>query len=278
VTDRWFGNAGSWSFSDCRSCGIVWLDPAPKVDDIPALYDGYYTHSSGDEPPLAPPRSGTTKRLLARLMPWRRHAYLASLSHLEDLQPGRLLEIGCGSGAFLRSAEAAGWKVVGLDFDERAVQGCVASGLDVRAGDVLTEQLDAGSFDAVVMNNVLEHLYQPVETVSKIHSLLRKGGRLVSVTPNPRSLGHRIHGGAWRGLEPPRHLNLFSPPALKRMAASAGFSSAQAFSSAGGLAGRHVLIDSGASSLPPGAVLRAEQLLIMAGVQVGEWSVLVAHR
>jgi SAM-dependent methyltransferase len=163
-------------------------------------------------------------------MPWRRHAYLASLSHLEDLQPGKLLEIGCGSGAFLRSAKAAGWKVVGLDFDERAVQGCVASGLDVRAGDVLTEQFDAGSFDAVVMNNVMEHLHQPVETVSKVHSLLKKGGRLVSVTPNPRSLGHRIHGGAWRGLEPPRHLNLFSPPALKKMAVSVGFSSAQAFS------------------------------------------------
>jgi len=52
--------------------------------------------------------------------------------------------------------------------------------------------------------------------------LLKPGGRLAMATPNNQSLGHRIFQKHWRGLEPPRHLQLFSPRTLSECARRTG--------------------------------------------------------
>jgi SAM-dependent methyltransferase len=53
--------------------------------------------------------------------------------------------------------------------------------------------------------------------------VLRPGGRLVLTTPNALGLAHRQYGCHWRGLEPPRHLHLFTPTALQQCARTGGF-------------------------------------------------------
>ena len=85
------------------------------------------------------------------------------------------------------------------------------------------EDVSAGEgFDAVVLDNVLEHVPDPVATLRRAWSLVRAAGRLIVLTPNAASYGHARFGARWRGLEPPRHLVLFTPISFAAAALRAG--------------------------------------------------------
>lgn len=107
LKDRIFDVPGSWGFRRCSNptCRHVWLDPRPIVADLPLLYEEYYTHGSVAEetPPL------TTLKLLRRPLHFGYKAFVrfsglarereaAYEMYLPNRPPGRLLEIGCGSG------------------------------------------------------------------------------------------------------------------------------------------------------------------------------------
>lgn len=96
-------------------------------------------------------------------------------------------------------------------------------GLTVHLGRLGDLRFPESSFDAVTMKHVIEHVHDPVGLVRECLRLLKPRGRLVLVTPNVNGLGHRWFGENWRGLEPPRHLHLFTPWALGICASRAGF-------------------------------------------------------
>jgi SAM-dependent methyltransferase len=127
-----------------------------------------------------------------------------------------LLEIGCGAGNQLAALRQAGWDAHGVDFDPAAVATARGRGLQVDQGDVRDLHYPDASFDAVAMAHVIEHVANPVGLLTEIARLLKPGGRLVLITPNARSLGHLYFKRFWRGLEPPRHLVVFTPRALRR--------------------------------------------------------------
>jgi 2-polyprenyl-3-methyl-5-hydroxy-6-metoxy-1,4-benzoquinol methylase len=136
--------------------------------------------------------------------------------------PGaRLLDIGCGAGAFLEWAQDAGWQAVGLDFDQAAVTNARSRGLDVRLGTV--DVLDGHVlFDAITMSHVIEHVHDPGMLLKRVKALLKPGGIFWIETPNMDSTGHKTFGQSWLGLDPPRHLVLFRPSSLRALINSAG--------------------------------------------------------
>jgi SAM-dependent methyltransferase len=73
------------------------------------------------------------------------------------------------------------------------------------------------------MSHFVEHIHEPLQLLRECHRILTPGGRLLILTPNAASWGHRKFARCWRGLEPPRHLHLFSPPSLRRLLTLAGF-------------------------------------------------------
>ena len=135
----------------------------------------------------------------------------------------QLLDVGCGSGYRLRRMAEAGWKVEGIDFDQQAVKMARSKGFEVRCGSLVEASYPADTFDVVSMYHVIEHVDNPLNVLRECIRILRPGGRLVLATPNIQSWGHKRFGVAWRGLEPPRHLHLFSSAALNALLASAGF-------------------------------------------------------
>lgn len=246
LRDWLFGAPLTWTLARCDNprCGLHWLDPAPHPEDLNKLYAAYYTHVEPARP--APPsalkrdlRQAYLARRYGYALPVGRLARLASwllwLSpqrtarldndafHLPAVPGGRVLEVGCGAGEMLHSLRAKGWRAEGIDFDPRAVAAARSSGLDVRLGDLKDAPYPAASFDAVVMRHVIEHVPDPVQLLRECHRLLAPGGRLVVVTPNAQSLGHRVYGRAWRGLEPPRHLYVFTAAALASVVEQAAF-------------------------------------------------------
>jgi SAM-dependent methyltransferase len=157
------------------------------------------------------------------LLPFRRRQVEAQVRFLHHKPEGRLLDVGCGSGEWLLAMRDLGWEVEGVDFDGDAVQAAAEQGVLVRRGVLEDQHYPAGSFDAVTLNHVIEHVPDPLATLRECARVLRPGGDLVLFTPNNGSLGHRVFGCHWRGLEPPRHLHVFCPESMSALLRAAGF-------------------------------------------------------
>ncbi len=248
LRDYFFACApGAWSLYQCASCRSGYLNPRPTQETIGRAYSEYYTHQSNQSA-----ASGLRKlwhalrndyllsrfgfksahvmwpgRWLIRLLPiWRQGLDSVLARNLEPLPPGggSLLDIGCGNGNYLAFARDAGWQVRGLDFDPAAVAVARAKGLEVLEGTIELLRDEVACYDRITLSHVLEHAYDPWDILAACHRLLKPGGVLWLDTPNMNSSGRAVFGPYWRGLEPPRHVQLFSRACLKDQLLKLGFS------------------------------------------------------
>ena len=216
---------------------------------IGRAYGTYYTHS-GDKRRRQPKNLGRLKRVqraltngylnnrygtryqpesklgivLVRFFPAYKEALDSSFRLLSKPLVGqRLLDIGCGNGEFLSRARDAGWEVVGVDPDHNAVQASEHLDLDVRKGSISVLSHEVASFDAITLSHVIEHVHDPFRLMLEVRSLLKPGGKLYIDTPDIQSLGAKLFGSNWRGIESPRHLVLFSASGLELLLQRCGF-------------------------------------------------------
>jgi SAM-dependent methyltransferase len=106
---------------------------------------------------------------------------------------GRLLDIGAGRGEMLRAAQERGWSATGIEpVKAFALHAARHSGALIRQETVERCGFAEGSFDVVVLASVLEHLYNPDETLGEIARILRRGGALYVDVPNEDGLYFRI--------------------------------------------------------------------------------------
>jgi SAM-dependent methyltransferase len=247
LMDLTVGVPGTWTLRGCKRCGSAYLDPRPTPATIGRAYASYYTHRG----PVTSGPGTTTERILRRLHHgylnrWRGYSLVPTTSlgsvvvpllpqvraeaerlihHLPKSKEGaRLLDVGCGNGAFLDLMRWQGWDGVGIDADGDAVAIANSRGVPARVGtDTELERLPDQAFDAVSIHHLIEHSYDPVATLGQAYRLLRPGGLLWVATPNLDSFGHRHFGRDWRGLEPPRHLALFTSRSLRDAVTGVGF-------------------------------------------------------
>jgi SAM-dependent methyltransferase len=226
----------------CEDCRSAYLNPRPTAQSIELAYRSYYTHHASAPPPqvgwlrqglagdyrLA--RWGYSRgpripggRLIPRVLPSRGGIVDRDIRHLQAVPEGRLLDVGCGSGAFLTQMAALGWRAEGVDPDPAAVAAARRTGVEARLGTLADLELNEEAFDAITLSHVIEHLHDPAEDLRRLHRLLRPGGQLWIGTPNLEALSFRRFGCHWRGLEPPRHLVLFRRASLERILRRTGF-------------------------------------------------------
>jgi SAM-dependent methyltransferase len=232
LTDRLSGAPGTWRMARCPDarCAMLWLDPRPIAADLIKAYATYHTHGAPrwrSAAQLGLSALNTACKLLSRLLELgsglgRQRRELRTM-FIGDAAPGRLLEVGCGSGRFLARMRRAGWSVQGTDFDPVvAARVRERYGMDIGVGDLRALGYPADAYDVVAMSQVIEHVHDPLELLMESRRVLQPGGRLVLSTPNARALAHRRYGRAWRGLEPPRHLHIFTREALAQVARKCG--------------------------------------------------------
>ena len=250
MTDRIFRSApGRWTIWRCRRCGVGHPSPRPDEVTISRAYKSYDTHESNSAKWWMARRADGVRRLplalingrintrlgyrrqpvapvgdlLLPLMVRRDRELLAHLMHVRARPGGRLLDVGCGSGDYLKFMRSLGWTPIGIDPDPAAVETARGAGLDVHLGTVQAAQLPAGSFSAITLNHSIEHVHDPVALLRECRRLLASDGELVVFTPNLESEGHRRFGRDWFHLDPPRHLVIFTPSSLTLALIAAGF-------------------------------------------------------
>lgn len=202
---------GPFAYSRCNDCGALYateeLSPAALERYYPRHYAAYVDDAAFGLIRGTAHRVGMAKRCRT----------------IEQLcQGGRLLDIGCGAGAFLRAMQARGpWNVIGLERDQKAVKLARDSGLDVHWGDIATSNL-AGAFDVITLWDVIEHLERPRDILRRIAGWLAVDGWLILRTPDAASRQARWFGARWAGYDPPRHRVIYSFGALEILARRCG--------------------------------------------------------
>lgn len=247
LTDRiHVSTPGTWTLWRCLACRAGYLDPRPTPDSIHLAYGTYSTHHVAQRPANeeldlihrlrrgiangyrnvrygARDRPANPLGVLLALVPGQRELIDTHCRHMPKPRPGaRLLDVGCGDGFFLEFARRAGWSVVGVDFDQEAVKAARSRAMDIHLGGV--DAIDSTErFDGITLGHVIEHVHDPIAVLKTCHHLLKPGGWLWLQTPNLDALGHVQYGPHWRGLEPPRHLVLFTLESMKQALTKAGF-------------------------------------------------------
>jgi SAM-dependent methyltransferase len=195
---------------ECRECGTIQQPILPQGDALHELYremrdDEYLAEEEG--------RRATANRLLDRVAKHR--------------PKGRLLDVGCGHGLLLDEARRRGYDTVGIELSREAARHARATlGLDVR--EVPLEAFSEGrngdspgEFDAIVLADVIEHLDDPVAALDQCAALLKPGGVLCVVTPDPASATAKLAGKRWWGYLP-AHTVLLPRRTLRELIGAAG--------------------------------------------------------
>jgi len=195
----------------CLACRVAHWDSAWDAHQVVAHYRNYYADRSVVWSPITEQR------------------YHAILDRVEALRtPGRLLEVGCGTGHFLAVAAARGWQPVGLEISASAHEQIQRlntnrpSAFVVHAIDVMDADFPPGQFQTAILIEVLEHMVDPRACLQRLHAWLAPGGVLYLTTPNVDSLSRFALGARWRAIEP-EHRCLFNPRALATLLARSGF-------------------------------------------------------
>jgi SAM-dependent methyltransferase len=190
----------------CLKCSLVFTDDrtAPTAEELYPIVD----------------QSG---RRFARKIGWmlkmflrQREAFVRRLK-----ASGRLLDFGCGNGAFALQMSEVGFDVVGIEpFSLGATVTANRLALIQSPWERVTDEI--GTFDVITLWHVLEHLRRPVEMLRRLVAHLAPDGVLVVSVPNFASLQSATFRGSWFHLDPPRHLSHFEQATLERCLTQAG--------------------------------------------------------
>jgi 2-polyprenyl-3-methyl-5-hydroxy-6-metoxy-1,4-benzoquinol methylase len=200
-----------FAFSRCDDCTMVFLNPRLNVEATYAFYNGEWTAIYNETKFIGASESTEVDNRInyRNIDLLRRHLISSEKQH-------KLLEIGIGSGYFLRAAENAGFDVHGIDVDScniaRARQ---HFGDRVRNQDIYEAQYHEATFDVVYMRDVFEHVPNPSPMLREINRISRPGALIYIEVPNIQGLIYSAVGARHVCVFGFAHLNYWSPAALR---------------------------------------------------------------
>ena len=193
----------------------MFLNPPPSDEDLAKIYNAdYFLGNDSDEGRRT---TSELKRATAR-------QYLAELARYQGTPAGRMLEVGCGEGDFLAEAEAAGYEVLGVEYSE-AASATANERLKrgrVEQGELKSAKLPDAHFDVCVLNDVIEHVRDPIAFLREVQRVLRPGGALFIATPSLDSWSARSMKERWMEWKP-EHLLYFNSRNIQTALLKTGF-------------------------------------------------------
>jgi SAM-dependent methyltransferase len=198
----------------CTGCGCEWLAPAPSEAALARAYGTDY-YGGGESKFVGPVES---------VIRWFRDGRARSAQQFLGDLPSRVLDIGCGNGGFLASLGRLGpHELHGFELPGSAAERARSvPGLHLHVGAFSAQEFSPGSIRLITLFHVIEHLPDPGSFLDSAALLLQPGGRLRISLPNLQSWQAALSGQGWLHWDPPRHLWLAPPAAIRDRAARAG--------------------------------------------------------
>lgn len=201
----------------CDSCSVCYTFPAPPDELLAKIYSGEYW--------LRDDRGNTPKAVTGIVQRFNRFRLAAMVQPLlKRLKPkDRVLEVGCGSGQLAIYLQQCGFEVEVTDVSQDMLDQISDNfGIKGYCGDLQQISFEGNLYQAIIFNNVLEHLDAPRKNLEKACQLLDKEGFVFVEVPNIESVQFKLFRGSWFPLQLPEHLFHFSPNSLQNIAAKCG--------------------------------------------------------
>lgn len=190
--------------------GFLQTHPQPLTNELSRYYesDAYISHTDS--------KKGWFDFLYQSV---KRYSINKKVSLINSLNEGTgsLLDVGAGTGDFLKAAQNKGWTISGVEPNQKAREIANEKNLQLKESmeDVLNEK-----FDVVTLWHVLEHLPNLEASIQKIESLVAEGGTLIIAVPNFNSRDAKHYKNFWAAYDVPRHLWHFSQASMRSIFSS----------------------------------------------------------
>ena len=200
---------------ECQNCNFRLTNPRPDAHSIGSYYksEQYISHND------------TSKGLINSVYRVvRNYTLQTKLNLINTLNKGvgNILDVGCGTGAFLETCQAKGWKVTGMEPDADA-RGIAAEKLNSAIYTDLNALVGTAQFNIITLWHVLEHIADVNTIVEQLHQLLTEGGTILIAVPNSDSYDAAYFKEYWAAYDVPRHLHHFTPSTIQLLFNKHGF-------------------------------------------------------
>lgn len=210
----------SFAIVRCSDCGLVYTNPRPKLSQAGKIYPPEYSAYHFDKMPnsiIKKARNfmqqGKAKRILKCIQ--------------GGSGPARIMDVGCGGPTLLnllKDVAKTDLDLYGNDFSEKALEAVKGAGFNPVCGPFEDIQWQDDFFDVIVMNQVIEHLFDLSGNLDKASRLLKDGGTLFIETPSVDGIDAKLFRfNHWGGYHSPRHLQLFNAKTIRKTLEHHGF-------------------------------------------------------
>jgi len=205
-------NVNGFKIVRCQRCGLIFLNPRPKDKDLTKFYPHDYYGKGGRI-------KRTLEKQLTRFSHFLRRAIILKIK-----KKGRILDFGCGTGAFIAKFSRNEWERFGVELNPMGYNLAKKDkDLKITNIDLKRTHFPDKYFDVITAFSVIEHTNNPKEIIAEFFRILKDDGILYLSTPNAGGIGFLISGKNWFHLDTPRHLYLFDRKVFKKAIAGSGF-------------------------------------------------------
>lgn len=200
----------SFEIMECNDCSLRFTSPIPDENEIGKYYksDKYISHA---------------KRITSIFDVVYKIVRIFTLSSKRNIvkrisqkQSGTLLDIGCGTGDFLKIMKQSGWNITGVEINES-----VRNLAQANTGSIILDQTEffesEQKYDVITLWHSLEHLNTLTRFLEKISISLNANGVVIIAVPNYKSFDAEYYQQDWAAYDVPRHLYHFSFDAMVKL-------------------------------------------------------------
>ena len=229
--DTWFGDRRIWHIYYCTHCSASAVFPPPSDKFYGELHERSMKPYVGASPEDRYKLFATSRLLEGNDLYTRAAAHFPRFArHADDIprvhgrRDAPIAAIGSDRGRMVESLVNSGWThVMGLEANASWCRILHERGLPVQHGELFSTPPPAGGVVSVALNGTLEQFHDPVTALNLLRGWLRRHGRIYISTPNLDSIWLERYGPCWSRWHAPVHRHLFTPEALRRLAARAGY-------------------------------------------------------
>lgn len=181
--------------------------PQPRVENLPRYYESeeYISHTDT--------KRGIVSGLYQLVKKWSLQKKTKLILQLNN-GVGSLLDVGAGTGEFLKVAREKSWSVQGMEPNENARNLASEKGIELRAS---LDDFNESKFDVVTLWHVLEHIPDLEDTIERLSKLVKPTGNLIIAVPNFKSYDAKYYKEFWAAFDVPRHLWHFSQTSMGKL-------------------------------------------------------------